>query len=189
MAETTIDEKPEGESHDAGRRDFLYLTTAAVGAVGVAAFAWPFIDSMNPGADARALATIDVDLSGIEVGQAVTVMWRGTPVFVRHRTEGEIQAALAVDMDDLKDPQTDAERVQEGHEPWLVVIGVCTHLGCVPLGNQPAEERGSWGGWFCPCHGSHYDTAGRIRQGPAPRNLDVPVYTFLDETTIQVGEA
>ena len=189
MSETTIDEKPHGEGPNEGRRDFLYLTTAAVGAIGVAGFAWPLIDSMNPGADARALATIDVDLSGIEVGQTVTVVWRGTPVFVRHRTPGEIQAAAAVDLGELRDPQTDAERVHEGQEAWLVVIGVCTHLGCVPLGNRPTEERGNWGGWFCPCHGSHYDTAGRIRQGPAPRNLDVPVYAFIDEATIQIGEA
>jgi ubiquinol-cytochrome c reductase iron-sulfur subunit len=189
MAETTVDEKTHEEGHDSGRRDFLYLTAAAVTAVGVAGFVWPFIDSMNPAADSRALATVDVDLGGIEAGQAITVMWRGTPVFVRHRTPGEIEAARAVDVAELKDPETDAARVQEGHEPWLVVIGVCTHLGCVPLGNRPTEERGRWGGWFCPCHGSHYDTAGRIRQGPAPRNLDIPTYAFLDDTTIQVGEA
>jgi ubiquinol-cytochrome c reductase iron-sulfur subunit len=117
------------------------------------------------------------------------VLWRGTPVFVRHRTEGEIQAARSVELAALKDPQPDDARVKEGHPQWLVVIGVCTHLGCVPLGNQPTEDRGEWGGWFCPCHGSHYDTAGRIRRGPAPRNLDIPTYAFVDDTTIQVGEA
>ncbi len=167
------------------RRDFLYLTTAAVGAVGVLGFAWPFIDSMNPSADVLALATIDVDISPIAVGQAITVTWRGKPVFIRHRTPEEIELARQTELGGLIDPQPDAERVLQPE--WLVVIGICTHLGCVPLGQKPNDDRGEFGGYFCPCHGSHYDTAGRIRRGPAPRNLDLPEYVFLDETTIRIG--
>ena len=180
MADTTDSGQPTGT-----RRDFLYLATAATAAVGVGGFAWPFVDSMNPAADTLALATTDVNLAGIEAGQAVTVMWRGKPVFVRHRTPGEIEAARAVELGALPDPQPDEARVIE--EPWLVVVGICTHLGCVPLGQRPTDERGEYGGYFCPCHGSHYDTAGRIRRGPAPRNLDVPEYTFTTETSIRIG--
>ena len=170
----------------ATRRDFLYLATAATGALGVAAFIWPMVDSMNPAADTLALATTDVDLSGIAVGQAVTVMWRGRPVFVRHRTPGEIVAAREIDWSTLPDPQPDEERVIE--EQWLVLVGICTHLGCVPLGQRPTDQRGAYGGYFCPCHGSHYDTSGRIRRGPAPRNLEVPEeITFTTETSIRLG--
>lgn len=171
----------QGES----RRDFLLYATTAVGAVGAAAALWPFVHSMNPAADTLALASIDVDLSPIEVGQAITVMWRGKPVFIRHRTEEEIQTARAVSLDDLRDPEPDEERVVKAE--WLVMVGVCTHLGCIPLGQKPADPKGEFGGWFCPCHGSHYDTAGRIRKGPAPLNLVVPEYTFLDDTTIRIG--
>ena len=149
------------------------------------AFAWPFIDSMNPAADTLALATIDVDISAIEVGQAITVTWRGKPLFIRRRTADEITAAEAVSIDELPDPQADSERVIDPQ--WLVLVGICTHLGCVPNGQSATQNRGDFGGYFCPCHGSHYDTAGRIRLGPAPRNLDVPPYEFLDETTIRVG--
>lgn len=175
---------PEPED-EASRRDFLYLATTAVAAVGTAAAMWPFIDSMNPAADTLALATIEVDLSAVDVGQAITVTWRGKPVFIRHRTEDEIEQARSVDVSDLRDPQTDAERVVKPE--WLVMVGICTHLGCVPQGQKPTEPKGDWNGWFCPCHGSQYDTSGRIRRGPAPTNLVVPEYTFLDETRIQLG--
>ncbi|HEV7264701.1 MAG TPA: ubiquinol-cytochrome c reductase iron-sulfur subunit [Falsiroseomonas sp.] len=181
---------PHGAPHgDAGhgetRRDFLKLTTGAFAAVGVAVIAWPFISSMNPARDVLALASTEVDLSPITVGQAVTVVWRGKPVFVRHRTPEEIQAALAVPLATLPDPQPDPVRVKEPQ--WLVVLGVCTHLGCVPLGQKPTDARGDFGGWFCPCHGSHYDTSGRIRRGPAPANLAVPEYVFTSPTTIRIG--
>lgn len=177
---------PEGrDEDDASRRDFLYLATIGVGVAGAAAFAWPIIDSMNPAADVLALSTVEVDLSPIEVGQAITVKWRGKPVFIRRRTEAEIEAAQSVDLADLKDPQRDAARVKEPE--WLIMVGVCTHLGCIPLGQKPSDPKGEFGGWFCPCHGSHYDTSGRIRRGPAPRNLDVPEYAFLDESTVRIG--
>lgn len=169
------------------RRDFLYLTAAAFGAVGAGSVAWPFIHQMNPAADTLALSTTEVDLSPIEEGQAITVMWRGKPVFIRHRTAKEIEEARAGDAEDLRDAQTDAQRVKEGHEKWLVMVGVCTHLGCVPLGQKDADVKGDYDGWFCPCHGSHYDSSGRIRKGPAPKNLAVPEYTFLNETTVKIG--
>ena len=167
------------------RRDFLYIATASFAAVGVAAVAWPFIDQMNPDASVKALASIEVDLSAIEPGQAITVNWRGNPVFVRHRTEQEIEEARAVSLDDLPDPQTDEARVIKPE--WLVMVGVCTHLGCVPLGQREGDARGDYNGWFCPCHGSHYDTSGRIRKGPAPLNLPVPEYDFATDTTIVIG--
>ncbi len=176
-----------GKTEVAGgtRRDFLYLATGAVGALGTAAFAWALIDSMNPAADVLALSSTDVDLAPVAVGQAITVMWRGKPIFVRHRTPAEIQAAEATPADQLRDPQADSARVQRPQ--WLVLIGICTHLGCVPLGQRPTDDRGPFGGWFCPCHGSAYDTSGRIRQGPAPRNLEVPPYTFLSDNRIRIG--
>ncbi|MGE4313211.1 MAG: ubiquinol-cytochrome c reductase iron-sulfur subunit [Pseudobdellovibrionaceae bacterium] len=167
------------------RRDFLYLTAASMGAVAVGSVAWPLIDQMNPAADTLALSTTEVDLSKVEVGQAITVMWRGSPVFIRHRTDKEIMEARAVDVAELRDPQTDAERVQK--EQWLVMVGICTHLGCVPLGQKPSDPKGEYGGWFCPCHGSVYDTSGRIRKGPAPTNLVIPPYTFSSDTAILVG--
>jgi ubiquinol-cytochrome c reductase iron-sulfur subunit len=167
------------------RRDFLYLATGAFGAVGAALTIWPFIDSMNPAADVLALGTIDVDLTPIAEGQAITVLWRGNPVFVRHRTAAEITSAEDAAVDDLPDPQPDTDRVQRPE--WLIVLGVCTHLGCVPLGQKPSDPRGDFGGWFCPCHGSHYDTSGRVRKGPAPLNLAVPTYTFLSDTLVQIG--
>ncbi len=165
---------------ESSRRDFLYVATAGVAGVGVAFAAWPFIDQMNPSADVRALATIEVDISQIAVGQSLTVKWQGKPVFIRRRTEEEIQTAEAVPMDDLPDPQADDERVEKPE--WLVMLGICTHLGCVPLG-----QSGDFEGWFCPCHGSHYDTSGRIRKGPAPKNLEIPPYEFVNDNTILIG--
>jgi ubiquinol-cytochrome c reductase iron-sulfur subunit len=167
------------------RRDFLNLTAGAFGAVGTGIFAWPFIDSLNPAADTLAMATVEVDLSPIEVGQAVTVVWQGKPVFIRHRTEAEIEAARAVPVAELRDKQSDEERVEKPE--WLVMVGICTHLGCVPLGQKTVDPRGDYDGWFCPCHGSHYDSSGRIRKGPAPKNLLVPQYEFLDDNTIRIG--
>jgi ubiquinol-cytochrome c reductase iron-sulfur subunit len=176
---------PESDEEGARRREFLYLATLGVGAVGAAAFAWPLIDSMNPAADVLALSTVEVDLSPIEVGQSITVKWRGKPVFIRRRTEQEIEEARSVKVSDLPDPQADADRVEKPE--WLVMVGVCTHLGCIPLGQKPSDPKGDFGGWFCPCHGSHYDTSGRIRKGPAPRNLEVPEYAFLDDSTVRIG--
>ncbi len=172
---------------DMKRRDFLYVATGAVGAVGVAAAAWPLIDQMNPDASVLALASIEVDLSSIGVGEAITVTWRGQPVFIRHRTEKEIADAQATPLEELKDPEPDDARVIEGHSEWLVMVGICTHLGCVPLGQADGDEKGEYGGWFCPCHGSVYDTSGRIRKGPAPTNLVVPEYKYVSDTLIKIG--
>jgi ubiquinol-cytochrome c reductase iron-sulfur subunit len=181
--------------HEGTRRDFLYVATAATGAVVAGAAVWPLVDQMNPSADVLALASIRVDISGLEEGSQMSVLWRGKPVFIRNRTAEEIEAARAVPMSDLKDPvarndnvsgqvpATDENRTVGGQEKIIVMMGVCTHLGCVPLG----DGAGDFGGWFCPCHGSHYDTAGRIRKGPAPRNLPVPVAEFVDDTTIKLG--
>jgi ubiquinol-cytochrome c reductase iron-sulfur subunit len=173
------------------RRDFLYVATAATGVVTAGAVVWPLIDQMNPSADVQALSSIDVDVAGIEPGTQLTVKWRGKPVFIRRRTAEEIAAARAVKVDELRDQSSenankpgdasDANRVMDDAGEWLVMMGVCTHLGCVPLGNA-----GDFGGWFCPCHGSHYDTAGRIRKGPAPKNLPVPV-AALDGTMLKLG--
>lgn len=167
------------------RRDFLQLTAGAFGAVGAASVAWPFVNSLNPAKDTLALATTEVDLSPIQVGQSITVMWRGKPVFIRRRTEEEIAEARAVDVASLTDKQDDESRVQKPE--WLVLVGICTHLGCVPVGQKPTDAKGEYGGWFCPCHGSHYDTSGRIRKGPAPKNLAVPDYEFTSDTTIKIG--
>jgi ubiquinol-cytochrome c reductase iron-sulfur subunit len=185
MASKKTKESKKDVKNDS-RRDFLALTAASFGAVGAGAVAWPFINSMNPAKDTLALSTTEVDLSPIEVGQSVTVMWRGKPVFIRRRTEKEIAEAKESDSAKLVDPETDAQRVKDPQ--WLIVIGICTHLGCVPGGQKAGESRGDYDGWFCPCHGSHYDTSGRIRKGPAPRNLDVPPYEFLnDETLVKIG--
>lgn len=175
----------QADHHDESRRDFLYLAAGAFAAVGGAAALWPFIDSMNPSADVLALASTEVDLSAVEVGQRVTVKWRGKPVFIDRRTEQQIAEARNVPLDELRDPQTDEDRVKEAQ--WLVVVGVCTHLGCIPLGQKEGQDRGEYGGWYCPCHGSHYDTSGRIRKGPAPENLLVPDYEFLSETNVRIG--
>lgn len=184
----------QAEDHTGNRRDFLYYATAGTGAVAVGAAVWPLVNQMNPSADVLALSSIRVDVGGVEPGTQLTVKWLGKPVFIRRRTPGEIEEARAVDISSLPDQgaenanipagsaATDENRAMIGQEEWLVMIGVCTHLGCVPLG-----DAGDFGGWFCPCHGSHYDTAGRIRKGPAPRNLAVPVAVFSDETTLKLG--
>ena len=162
------------------RRDFIFTASYALGAVGVGATVWPLIDQMNPDASVKALATTEVDVSTIERGQSVTVLWRGKPVFIRRRTEEEIAKAREVDLKELKHPEKDEDRAR--NPEWLVMIGVCTHLGCVPLG-----DKGEYGGWFCPCHGSHYDTSGRIRKGPAPTNMEIPKYEFVNSNTIKIG--
>jgi ubiquinol-cytochrome c reductase iron-sulfur subunit len=177
--------QPSHAGEDETRRDFLNLLTVAMGAIGVGSVAWPFIASMAPSAEVLALSTTEVDLSPIEDGQSITVVWQGNPVFVRHRTVTEIEEAEAVDLADLKDPEPDAARIEKPE--WLVLVGVCPHLGCVPKGQRPGEPRGAYGGWFCPCHGSQFDTSGRIRKGPAPTNLPVPPYVFLDDTLIKIG--
>ena len=181
------------DDHQGTRRDFLYYATAGAGVVITGAAVWPLVNQMNPSADVLALASIRVDISAVDPGTQITVLWQGKPVFIRSRTEDEIAEARAVDMGDLPDadannanlgeaPATDENRSLSEDGQWLVQMGVCTHLGCVPLG-----DSGDFGGWFCPCHGSHYDTSGRIRRGPAPRNLPIPVASFVDETTIQLG--
>ena len=167
------------------RRDFIKLATMTLGGVGAASLAIPFITSMNPGKDTLALASTEIDLSPLKEGQSLTVIWRGKPVFIKHRTSTEIEEAKNVSMEDLKDAEDDSKRVQDSK--WLVVLGVCTHLGCVPLGQKATDVKGDFGGWFCPCHGSHYDTSGRIRKGPAPKNLPVPPYVFLTESKIKIG--
>ena len=187
------------DAEEPDRRDFLTLAASAFVAVGGAVALWPFIDQMNPDAGALALASIEVDIAPIKEGQAITVLWRGKPVFIRHRTPQEIDSAKAVDLKDLRDEfarneglpdtalATDLNRTKAGHENWLIMVGICTHLGCIPKGQVLGDKRGDFGGWFCPCHGSHYDTAGRIRKGPAPYNLEVPVYEFFSDTKIKIG--
>ena len=162
------------------RRDFLFTVTYTIGAVGIGATIWPLIDQMNPDSSVKALATTEVDIGSIEIGKTITVLWRGKPIFIRRRTKEEIEEASAVDLKNLKDPEKDKDRAK--NPEWLVMIGVCTHLGCVPLG-----EKGEYNGWFCPCHGSHYDTSGRVRKGPAPNNLEIPKYEFVDNNIIKIG--
>ena len=167
---------------DPNRRDFIHIAAGAA-AVGAGAMAvWPLVNSMNPAADTLALSTIEFDLTKVQEGQQVVIKWQGKPVFVRYRTPAEIERARSVDVSDLKDPQADADRVKAGHQQYLVVIGSCTHLGCVPT-----FGAGDFGGWFCPCHGSHYDTSGRIRKGPAPINLVVPTYEYVSDTRVKIG--
>lgn len=183
-------------SPEPGRRDFLVLATGAMGAVGAAGLAWPFISQMNPDASALALASVEVNVSSLEPGQSMKVKWRGKSVFVRYRTEKEVEEARAVAMDDLPDTDsrnenlvgaeaTDANRSVPGREAWLIMLGVCTHLGCVPIADE--GNNGDYGGWFCPCHGSHYDTAGRIRKGPAPENLHIPRFEFITDDLLKIG--
>ncbi|NOG71837.1 ubiquinol-cytochrome c reductase iron-sulfur subunit [Roseicella sp. DB1501] len=180
------DSMAPGAPEDGGtRRDFLQLVTASFAAVGVGALVWPFISSMNPARDVLALSTTEVDIAPIAVGSAITAVWRGKPIFIRHRTQKEIDEARAVPLDQLRDPQTDQSRVKKPE--WLVMIGICTHLGCVPLGQKPTDPKGPFDGWFCPCHGSAYDSSGRIRQGPAPTNLAIPDYAFETDTKIRIG--
>jgi ubiquinol-cytochrome c reductase iron-sulfur subunit len=185
MSDKARDTASEAAETPIVRREFLYLAAGAMAGVGAAIFAWPLIDSMNPSADVMALSSVEVDISGVSVGQRITLKWRGNPVFIDHRTPKEIEEARAGDHAELRDPQLDSARVKKPE--WLVVIGVCTHLGCVPLGQAPRSDRGPWGGWFCPCHGSAYDTSGRIRKGPAPRNLVVPPYAFENDHTLRIG--
>ena len=188
MAASSI---PAGGHGDPTRRDFLMVATGALGGVGIAATAWPFINNLNPAADTLALASVEVNVAPIQVGQAITVKWRGKPLFIRHRTPEEIKAAETVPMSELRDPQTDNARVTDTAKKvrpeWLIMIGVCTHLGCVPLGNVAGQYKGPFGGWFCPCHGSDYDTSGRIRRGPAPKNLAPAPYLFTGPTAIRIG--
>ena len=162
------------------RRDFIFTASYTLGAVGVGAAVWPFIDQMNPDASVKALSSTEVNVSEVQPGHSITVLWRGKPVFIKRRTEEEIAKARQVDLKELKDPEKDEDRAK--NPEWLVMVGICTHLGCVPLGN-----KGEYDGWFCPCHGSHYDTSGRIRKGPAPTNLEVPKYEFVDSNTIKIG--
>ena len=162
------------------RRDFIFTASYALGAVGVGATVWPLIDQMNPDASVKALASTEVDISSIDRGQSITVLWRGKPVFIRRRTEEEIAKAKEVNLKELKHPEKDEDRAK--NPEWLVMLGVCTHLGCMPLG-----DKGEYGGWFCPCHGSHYDTSGRIRKGPAPTNMEIPKYEFVNSNTIKIG--
>jgi ubiquinol-cytochrome c reductase iron-sulfur subunit len=186
MAETdSIQEETEHEGTDDSKRDFLLYSTVAVGAVGATSAAWPFIYSMNPSKDVLALASTELDLSSIEEGQSITAIWRGKPVFIRKRTAKEIESVKMTKLGDLKDPQSDTDRVQKAE--WLVLIGICTHLGCIPSGQKGGDVKGDFNGWFCPCHGSHYDISGRIRKGPAPKNLEVPPYKFTSATNIVIG--
>ena len=187
IADNTADPKAYVESAgeappETSRRDFIHIAAAAAMGGGAVAVIWPFIDQMNPGADTLALASVEFPLSKVQAGQQVVIKWRGKPGFVRNRTPAEIKAAQAVPLSALKDPQPDSERVKAGKEQWLILVGSCTHLGCVPT-----FQSGDYGGWFCPCHGSPYDTSGRIRKGPAPLNLPVPEYTFLSDTSVQIG--
>ena len=193
MADLAQQHRVEAHPGDT-RRDFLLLTAGALGGVGLVATIWPFVDTLNPARDTLAESTTEVDLAPVQVGQRLTVKWRGKPVFIAHRTPEEIKAAQDVDMSQLRDPQKDSDRVQKPE--WLIVVGVCTHLGCIPLGQGAGDDRGSFGGWFCPCHGSVYDTSARIRQGPAPLNLWLPgevdvatkaLYKFTGDTTITIG--
>ena len=167
------------------RRDFLFTASYTVGAIGLGATIWPFIDQMNHDSSVKALASTEVNLSQIQPGKAITVLWRGKPVFIKRRTPEEITEAKKVKLEDLKHPEKDEDRVQK--EEWLVLVGVCTHLGCVPLGQKVSDMKGEYDGWYCPCHGSHYDTSGRIRKGPAPTNMEVPKYEFVDSNTIKIG--
>lgn len=197
---TTSDVKEDGEPT---RRDFIHIFGAVTAAAGAGAVLWPLVSQMNPDASVLALSTKEVDLSTVPVGQAIKIMWQGKPVFIRHRTEEEINEATNTPLTALKDPvarnenlsgkndATDAARVTasdgEARPQWLILVGVCTHLGCIPLGTSAGENRGDYNGWFCPCHGSHYDLAGRIRKGPAPQNLDVPPYQFVSDSVVKIG--
>ena len=186
------------EDHAGTRRDFLYYATAGAGTVAAGASVWTLVDQMNPTADVRALSSIFVDISGVAVGTQLTVKWRGKPVFIRNRTPQEIESAKSVKLAELPDTASrnmanekldasDANRTKKGKEQWMVLIGICTHLGCIPKGQTVSDVKGDYRGWFCPCHGSHYDTSGRIRKGPAPRNLDVPPFDFVSDTKIKIG--
>lgn len=164
------------------RRDFMVLTATSMASIGAVSSLWPFIDSLNPAANVSALSSVEVDIDKIQCGQAITISWQGKPVFIKHRTDEEIKEARAVNLSELIDPEEDNTRVKSGYDQWLVVIGICTHLGCIPT-----DRSGEYNGWFCPCHGSHYDTSGRIRKGPAPKNLEIPPYQFITDKKIKIG--
>ena len=185
MSEKDFKDNNASNSVDEEKRDFLFVTTAGLAIAGGAVTAFSLIDTMNPAKDVLALSTTEVDLSPVEEGQSLTVMWRGKPIFIRHRTASEISEANNISIGDLKHMASDESRVK--NPKWLVVIGVCTHLGCVPLGQKIGDNKGEFDGWFCPCHGSHYDTSGRIRKGPAPLNLEVPPYDFVSDDIIKIG--
>jgi ubiquinol-cytochrome c reductase iron-sulfur subunit len=176
-----------GHGEDVRRRDFIHIATGTFAVGGAAVGLWPFISQMGASADVKAMSSIEVDISKIPEGAGIVVKYLGNPMFIRHRTKAQIAEAAKVKIADLRDPQTDAERVKPGKEQWLVVNGSCTHLGCIPQGNKPTDDGGQFGGYFCPCHGSHYDISGRIRKGPAPKNLEVPEYAFLSDTKIKIG--
>ncbi|MDP1632326.1 MAG: ubiquinol-cytochrome c reductase iron-sulfur subunit [Caulobacter sp.] len=182
MASTAADAAPHPAGDDPSRRDFIHIAAITAAAGGGIAAVWPFVAQMNPSADTLALASVEYDLTKVEAGQQVTINWRGKPLFIRNRTAGQIAAAVKDDSASMKDPQTDEARHKPGKAEWLVLIGSCTHLGCVPT-----VGGGEYGGWFCPCHGSVYDTSGRIRKGPAPLNLAVPDYAFLSDTKVKIG--
>lgn len=201
MADTTHDKIEPALFPDdqPSRRDVILIAAGGFAAVGAAAALWPLLDQMNPDASALSMASTEVDISHIDVGQAITVMWRGKPIFIRRRTDQEIASSKSVPVSDLRDqvarnanlpedaPATDENRAAKGREPWLVMIGICTHLGCIPKGQAVGDNRGAYGGWFCPCHGSQYDTAGRIRAGPAPQNMAIPPYSFTSDTKVKIG--
>lgn len=181
-------------AEEPSRRDFLTLAGTAFAAVGGAITLWPFIMQMNPDQSAQALASTEVDLTPVKPGQAITIMWRGKPVFIRNRLPEEVKTAESVDLKSLPDPKepdgkpaSDDNRTKDKHRNWMVLVGICTHLGCIPKGQALGDSRGDFAGWFCPCHGSHYDISGRIRKGPAPRNLEVPPYAFISDAKIKIG--
>jgi ubiquinol-cytochrome c reductase iron-sulfur subunit len=182
MSNSDIQEREKNHPKDSTKRDFMVLTGVAMTGVGALMATWPFISALNPAADVLAVSTIEVDLSAITPGQTIKVKWRGKPVFIRNRTAQEIEEARSVPLNQLRDPQKDEDRVKPNRDNWLITVGICTHLGCIPISNQ-----GDYNGWFCPCHGSHYDVSGRIRKGPAPLNLAVPDYNFLSDNVIKIG--
>ncbi len=188
MSAEVLEQADTGTAEDGiRRRDWIHLAATSFAGMGAAAVALPLIYQMNPSADVLALASIEQDISAIKPGQAIKTIWRKQPIFIRHLTDAEVAAANNVNLSDLRDPQTLAQRTKPGKEQWLITLGVCTHLGCVPLGAAEGEVRGAFGGYFCPCHGSTYDTAGRIRSGPAPKNLEVPELNFVSDTVVQIG--
>jgi ubiquinol-cytochrome c reductase iron-sulfur subunit len=190
---------PVPDKDEPSRRDVIMIAAGGFAAAGGALALWPLLDQMNPDQSALSLASTEVDLAHVEAGQAITVMWRGKPIFIRHRTDAEINAAKDLPVDELPDPlarnanlpdnapATDDNRITKGREAWLVMIGICTHLGCIPKGQAVGDPKGEYGGWFCPCHGSQYDTAGRIRKGPAPQNMAIPPYAFTADTKVKIG--
>ena len=185
--EQSADTLGQGPDDGVRRRDFINIAAVSFAGVGALACVYPLVNQMNPSADVLALASIEIDVSAILPGQAVKTIWRKQPIFIRNLTPAEIASANAVDVGSLRDPQSLAERTKEGKRNWLITLGVCTHLGCVPLGAAEGENKGEFGGYFCPCHGSHYDTAARVRKGPAPSNLEVPDYAFKSDTIVQIG--